>query len=76
MLSEEQFRAVLDHFLTPTRKITDEERRKAMDLLAAHASREQWEEVLRRLRRGLRGIVSRQSPRQERTRAAHEGGGR
>ena len=76
MLSEQEFRAMLDQFLTPSREGTHEEWRKAMRLLVAHASREQWGEVLRRLPRGLRGVVSRQTARQERTRAAREGGGR
>jgi hypothetical protein len=76
MLSEQEFRAMLDRYLTTPREGTYEEWRKAMRLLVAHASREQWGEVLPRLRQGLRGVVSRQAARQERTRATPERGGR
>jgi hypothetical protein len=76
MLSEQEFGAVLDQFLTPSRKGTYEEWRKAMRLLVTHASREKWGEVLPRLRQGLRGVGSRQAARQERTRATPERGGR
>ena len=76
MLSEQQFRAVLDRFLATSREgtyDTYDEWRRAMHLLVAHASPEQWEEVLPRLRRGLRGlasVASRHSAPRERTRAA------
>jgi hypothetical protein len=52
MLSEREFRGVLERLVAAYWNGTYEEWREAMHLLAADTSPEQWEEVVRRLRGG------------------------
>ena len=52
MLSEQEFRGVLERLVAAYWNGTYEEWREAMHLLAADTSPEQWVEVVRRLRGG------------------------